>query len=181
MVYPLYAHPGSLVHIFGGQKPSSSHARSCTPSFLRTLKQVLKSIWSSKIIWLFNTRLALTWECISFSSCLAPLLVIGPTISDIVSLGGGEELMLEVSSLGPQCPVTVWLASGAHYETLSFLYRAPVAPSDFPHSTGGHSAGGVSNLSRLRSIAELIHINSNFASFVNVPTSSSVHHHVYVY
>ena len=27
---------------------------------------------------------------------------------------------------------------------------------------------------------ELIHINSNFFSFVNVPTPLSVHHHVYV-
>jgi hypothetical protein len=60
MAHPLYARPGSLVHIFGGQKPSSSHARSCAPSFLRILKQVLKSIGSSKIIWLFNTRIVFT-------------------------------------------------------------------------------------------------------------------------
>ena len=30
-------------------------------------------------------------------------------------------------------------------EPLSFLSRAPVAPLDYPHSTGGHSAGEVSN------------------------------------
>ena len=42
-------------------------------------------------------------------------------------------------------------ASGHHttsvqslYEPLSFLSRAPVAPSDCPHSTGGHFAGEVS-------------------------------------
>ena len=58
--------------------------------------------------------------------------------------------------------------------------RAPVAPSDCPHSTGGHSAGGVPNPSHLRSIAEFIHINSNFISFINVPTPPSVHHHMYV-
>ena len=29
-------------------------------------------------------------------------------------------------------------------EPLSFLYRAPVAPSNCPHSTGGHSTDGVS-------------------------------------
>ena len=31
------------------------------------------------------------------------------------------------------------------YEPLSFLSRALVASSDYPHSTGGHSAGEVSN------------------------------------
>ena len=65
-------------------------------------------------------------------------------------------------------------------EPLSFLYRALVAPSDCPYSTGRHSTGGVPNPSHLRSFAELIHINSNFISFVNVPTPPSVHHHVYV-
>jgi hypothetical protein len=87
-----HARPGSL-HIFGGQKSSSSHACSCTPSFLRTLKQVLKSI-----IWLLNIRLAFTWEWISFSNCLALLLVIGPAISSVVSFG--DQWMLEMSSLG---------------------------------------------------------------------------------
>ena len=31
------------------------------------------------------------------------------------------------------------------YEPLSFLSRAPVAPSDYPHSMAGHSTGEVSN------------------------------------
>ena len=33
----------------------------------------------------------------------------------------------------PQSPVTTWPASDVFCETLSFLYRAPVAPSDSPH------------------------------------------------
>ena len=59
-------------------------------------------------------------------------------------------------------------------EIMSFLYRALVAPSDCPHSTGGHSAGGVPNPSCLGFIAKLIHINSNFISFVIVPTPPCV-------
>ena len=95
-------------------------------------------------------------------------------MTDACSLTTTTDQTLEpnVRSLRDQSPV--------HYETLSFLTRALVAPSDCPHSTGGHSAGEVSNPSRLHFITELIHINSNFISFVNVPTPPSVHHHVYV-
>ena len=82
-------------------------------------------------------------------------------------------------------------ASGALCETLSFLYNVLVAPSNCPHSMGGHSATGVLNpcsqvlntkciVFRLHFFIDLIHINSNFFSFTNVPTPPSVHHHVYV-
>jgi hypothetical protein len=56
---------GFLVQMSIGLNPSSSHAGSYTPSFLRTLEQELKSI--------------------GFSNCLALLLVIGPAISSGVS------------------------------------------------------------------------------------------------
>jgi hypothetical protein len=88
---------GFLVQMSRGLKPSWSHAGSYTPSFLRTLKQELKSIGSFHIDWLLNIRLAFTWEWISFCNCLALLLVIGPAISSGVSFE--DEWMLGMSSL----------------------------------------------------------------------------------
>jgi hypothetical protein len=90
---------GFLVQMSRGLNPFSSHACSCTPSFLRTLKQVLKSIGSFNVIWLLIIRLAFTWEWISFSNCLGLLLVIGPAISSVF----GVEWMLGMSSLLSLC------------------------------------------------------------------------------
>jgi hypothetical protein len=78
---------GFLVQTSRDLNPSSSHAGSHTPSFLRTMEQEFKSIGSFNINWLLNIRLVFTWEWISFSNCLALLLVIGPAISSIVSFG----------------------------------------------------------------------------------------------
>ena len=86
---------GFLVQMSKGLNPSSSHAGSYPPSFLRTLKE-LKSIGSFNINWLLNIRLAFTWEWISFSNCLALLLVIRPLISSGVSFE--DEWMLGMSS-----------------------------------------------------------------------------------
>jgi hypothetical protein len=113
-----HARPGSL-HIFGGQKSSSSHACSYTPSFLRTLKQVLKSIASFNVIWLLNIRLAFTEEWISFFNCLALLLVIGPPISSVILFG--DEWMLGMSPL--QSLLDLWIGKRRfHFARRYFLF-----------------------------------------------------------